>query len=142
MKGLILTAALAAPTALGLAAPAAAQDWDQLAYYIAVIGPEDMRNSSGQPVTSLGGVLQQDRANFHRFGIRHSGDETDPLFSNRDLRARIPQMVSDGNNARGSLAQMARSGQPFRVGVFVCGYGRTPSVIYLHGDGEDHSGCF
>ncbi|OAN75183.1 hypothetical protein A8B78_16635 [Jannaschia sp. EhC01] len=125
-----------------LAGPVAAQQWNQLAYYVAYIGPEDMRNSSGQPVRTLGGVIQQDRANYHRFGIRHAQDEGDPLFNDRGLRARISELVAAGDNARGSLAQMAQNGQPFGVGVFVCGYGATPSLIYLVGWGENFSGCF
>jgi hypothetical protein len=124
------------------ASPLFAQEWNQLAYYLAYIGPEDMRSSKGQPVTSLGGVLQQDRANVHRFGIRHAQDDYDPIFANQALRARIPQMVAAGGNQNGRFASMARNGQPFLVNVFVCGYGRTPSVIYLAGAGEDHSGCY
>jgi hypothetical protein len=122
--------------------PLSAQDWSQISHYIAYIGPEDMRSSDGQPVTTLGGVLQQDRANYHRFGIRHAEDEGDPVFADPALRARIPGMVTAGGHDRGSLARMARGGQPFVVNVFVCGYGRNPSVIYLAGAGEDHSGCF
>jgi hypothetical protein len=122
--------------------PLIAQEWNQLAYYLAYIGPEDMRNSNGQAVTTLGGVLQQDRANVHRFGIRHSQDEIDPIFGDRALRARIPEMVASGRNDRGDLAAMARNSQPFLVNIFVCGYGSTPSVIYLAGAGEDHSGCY
>lgn len=137
VKHVFLVVALAA-----LSSPVVAQEWRQFAYYVAYIGPEDMRNSSGQPVTSLGGVLQQDRANFHRFGIRHPQDDSDPVFADRGFRALIPQMVNAGGNAGGTLAQMARYGQPFLVGVFVCGYGATPSVIYLAGAGEDHSGCY
>ncbi len=125
-----------------LSSPLFAQEWNQMAYYLAYIGPEDMRNSAGQPVTSLGGVLQQDRANFHRFSIRHPQDDSDPLFANRALRARIPEMVTAGGNERGSAARMARNGQPFLVNILVCGYGYTPSVIYLVGIGEDHSGCY
>jgi hypothetical protein len=125
-----------------LASALHAQEWNQLAYYLAYIGPEDMRSSKGQPVTTVGGVLQQDRANFHRFGIRHPQDESDPIFANQALRARIPEMAMAGGNARGDLASMARNGQPFLVNVFVCGYGKTPSVIYLSGAGEDHSGCY
>nr|WP_323781860.1 hypothetical protein [Amylibacter sp.] len=125
-----------------LSLPLQAQEWNELAYYLAYIGPEDMRSSRGAPVTTLGGVLQQDRANFHRFGLRHAQDESDPVFADRGLRARIPDMVNAGGNNRGSLSRMARSGQPFLVNVFVCGYGNTPSVIYLAGAGEDHSGCY
>lgn len=122
--------------------PLVAQEWRELAYYVAEIGPEDMRNSSGQRITSLGGVLQQDRANFHRFSIRHRYDQPDPLFANRAMRTNIPNLVRAGGDFRGSLSQMAKRGQSFVVNVFVCGYGQTPSVIYLAGAGEDHSGCF
>lgn len=121
---------------------AGAQSWNQIAYYLAYIGPEDMRNSRGQPLGSLAGVLQQDRANFHRFGIRHPGDEGDPVFSNQALRARIPDMLSSGGFRYAGLESMARNGQPFTVNVFVCGYGMSPSVILLAGPGEDHSGCY
>ncbi|XDA98040.1 hypothetical protein AB1M95_18390 [Sulfitobacter sp. LCG007] len=123
-------------------APLAAQEWTQIAYYLAYIGPEDMYNSSGARVDSLGGVLQQDRANFHRFGVRHAQDQGDPIFASREWRAQIPAMVAAGGNDRGDLARMARGGQPFMVNVFVCGYGNAPSVIYLAGAGEDHSGCY
>ncbi len=51
-----------------------------LASYYATIGREDFYNSSGSPLRDVGAVVQQDRANFHRFGLRHSGDETDPYF--------------------------------------------------------------
>lgn len=48
-------------------ATAFSQDWGQIAYYVAYVGPEDMRASSGEPLLNLGGVLQQDRANYHQF---------------------------------------------------------------------------
>jgi hypothetical protein len=125
-----------------LAVPVHAQAWTQLAYYRAYIGPEDMQSSKGQPLRTLGAVLQQDRANFHRFGIRHQQDDGDPVFANGALRASIPDLVTAGRGDRGSLGRMARNGQPFLVNVFVCGFGRTPAVIYLAGAGEDHSGCY
>lgn len=128
--------------AISASSPAFAQEWGQLAYYRAMIAPEDMRNSSGEPVRTLGGVLQQDRANVHRFGVSQAEDEGDPVFGDRATRARIPQMVAAGGDDRGAFARMAREGRPFLVSVFVCGHGRTPSVIYLAGPGEDHSGCY
>ena len=123
-------------------APVFSQDWGQIAYYVAYVGPEDMRTSSGEPLMNLGGALQQDRANYHHFGIRHSQDESDPIFADRNLRAKIPEMVSAGGNLGGSLSRDAQDGKPFMVNVFVCGSGSIPSVIYLAGSGEDHSGCF
>lgn len=124
-----------------LTSPLAAQSWTEIASYGAYIGPEDMWNSSGQPVRNLGGVIQQDRANYHRFGIRHAQDDNDPVFSDPAMRARIPEMVAAGQGDRGFFATWARNGQPFQVLVFVCGYGATPSLVYLAGPGEDFSGC-
>lgn len=121
---------------------ALSQDWEQIAYYVAYVGPEDMRTSSGKLLQNLGGILQQDRANYHQFGIRHPQDGDDPIFDDRNLRAMIPDMVSAGGNSGGGLSQDAQLGQPFLVNVFVCGSGSNPSVIYLAGPGEDHSGCF
>lgn len=132
---------MAALAVLASSAQLHAQDWDQLAYYVAQIGPEDMRNSSGTPIRTLGGVLQQDRANYHRFGIRHARDSGDPIFASRSLRAQIPAMVEAGNNGRGWSRDITAV-RPFTVSVFVCGYGGVPSVIYLAGAGEDHSGCY
>lgn len=123
-------------------ATAFSQDWGQIAYYVAYVGPEDMRTSSGEPLLNLGGVLQQDRANYHHFGIRHSQDEGDPIFADRNQRAKIPEMVAEGRNLGGGLTRDAQVGQPFLVNVFVCGSGSNPSVIYLAGSSEDHSGCF
>lgn len=129
------------PVVLALSpVPIVAQEWTQFAYYTTLIGAEDMRNSSGIPLNSLGGMIQQDRANYHRFGIRHPGDSSDPYFADPALRARIAQMVDAGRN--GSLANWSANRQPFGVGVFVCGYGTVPSVIYLAAWGTDHSGCY
>lgn len=131
-----------APLLAAVAAPAAAQQWTQIAYYVAYIGPQDMVNSSGQRITSVGGVIQQDRANFHRFGLRDPIDSGDPIFGDRAMRAQIPALVAAGGNDRAGFADMARRGQPFGVGVFVCGYGLTPALIYLAPAGGDHSGCY
>jgi hypothetical protein len=75
--------ALSALLALPLGAPAAAQQL--LASYAAHIGPEDLRNSQGDRLREPWQVLRQDRANFHRFGIRHRGDEHGPILP-RPLR--------------------------------------------------------
>ncbi|OOY08173.1 hypothetical protein [Thioclava sp. F36-7] len=142
MRQLLRLIAIIPLPLIGYPGLSAAQDWTQIAAYSAFIGPQDMRNSKGAALRSLGAALQQDRANFHRFGLRDARDESDPVFADRASRARIPAMVEAGGDTRGSFTQMVRAGQPFGVYVFVCGYGRTPSVIYIAGWGEDHSGCY
>ncbi|MBO9420105.1 hypothetical protein J7481_11410 [Labrenzia sp. R4_2] len=64
-----------------------------LARYIANIGPEDHYNSSGKRLTSFAALIAQDRANFHRFGIRHQHDGFDPIFTHRSMRAQISPAV-------------------------------------------------
>ena len=53
----------------------------------ATIGPEDMRSSNGAQLTTIGAVLQQDRVDFHRFGIRQKGDSGDAIFNDQAKRA-------------------------------------------------------
>jgi len=70
------------------AAPVAAQEY--LGQYFTTIGPEDMHNSSGQRLWNFCAIVQQDRANYHRFGIRHPHDEGDPFFGTYEMRSNIP----------------------------------------------------
>ncbi len=64
--------------------------------YIAVIGVEDLYNSKGQRLTEPWQILRQDRANYHRFGIRHDGDTGDQFFASIDNRAIMERMVMNG----------------------------------------------
>ena len=77
-----------------LAAPVAAQD--VIGSYVAYIGVDDLYNSKGARLTQPWQVLRQDRANFHRFGIRQAGDEWDPFFSRIDNRAAMERMIMNG----------------------------------------------
>lgn len=73
------------------AAPAVAQDF--MGTYYASIDTHDMHNSNGAPLANLAQMVQQDRANYHRFGRPGQFDQGDPWFGNADLRAQIPSMV-------------------------------------------------
>jgi hypothetical protein len=56
--------------------------------YIARLSYADHHNSSGQRITTVAGIIRQDRANFHKFGIRDSQDQFDSVFGiahNRDI---------------------------------------------------------
>jgi hypothetical protein len=80
--------------ALLLATPAAAQDL--IASYTAYIGHADLHNSNGQRLREPWQILRQDRANFHRFGIRQFADEYDPVFASMQSRAQMESLLRQG----------------------------------------------
>lgn len=126
-----------------LALPAAAQE--TYGYYYAALGPQDYVNSSGAPLGSFAGVLQQDRANYHRFGRRDPQDQGDALFADRQMRALIPQLFQAGPNGWWSAQVLRRPLQApldAEVLVFVCGFGgRITYLVVDHANGDGHRGC-
>lgn len=84
--------AAAALALASLTAPAAAQE--TIVLYRAFIGAPDLQNSQGKKLTEAWQVLRQDRANYHRFGIRQPGDEADPLFADANQRAAMEKLLT------------------------------------------------
>ncbi|SHI99442.1 hypothetical protein [Wenxinia saemankumensis] len=123
-RALIALAIAAAP-----AAPAGAQTL--LGEYYSLISPTDMVNSSGVPLRDACAVLQQDRANYHRFGRRDPGDGPDPWFAAPAARAVL------GTNCRFApgneyVGQYIASGRTRAVWVQVYGSGGFPSYVVVH----------
>jgi len=85
MKRSLIAAAMTIASTL----PAAADDY--LGGYYTTIGPQDFYNSSGAKLGDFCAIIQQDRANFHRFGKRDQGDGSDQFFADRGNRALISQ---------------------------------------------------
>ena len=136
MKGIAIAAMLA------LAAGGAAAE--QLGVYYMELGPEDYRNSSGAGLTDPGTILQQDRANFHRFGIRHSGDESDRFFGDRAARAQIPALFRAGRPDEYALNVLKGPypGWNGQYAVFICGTaGRVTHLWVDPADGDGYRGC-
>ncbi|EYD72431.1 hypothetical protein [Limimaricola hongkongensis] len=125
MKSLVLAAALAM-----LAPPALAQE--VITSYAAWLSPNDMVNSRGVRLSGIGAILQQDRANFHRFGRRDEGDGGDGLFASRDMRARIPDLYARGPGAPAYILDDIRSGRGHYVWVRVIGRAGRPDYIEVH----------
>ena len=63
--------------------------------YRARIGPQDHLNSRGDELHSAGGILRQDRANVHRFGVRDSEDEVDSMFHDQERRSWLESALED-----------------------------------------------
>ncbi|OAN79910.1 hypothetical protein A8B78_11655 [Jannaschia sp. EhC01] len=81
-----------------------------VAEYVAFIGEADLYNSNGARLSAPWQVLRQDRANYHRFGIRQPGDEWDPLFADADDRALMETYVREGYISPRAAADIMRGG--------------------------------
>ena len=125
-----------------LGAPLNAQNL--VASYYTEIGYEDFFNSRGAPLTDVGAVIQQDRANFHRFGIRHAGDEGDPYFGNKSWRAAIPDLVRAGRVDTYLRNLLGRGWQGYSSNwlIQLCGSGgQITHIIIDPADGDGYSDC-
>lgn len=119
----------------------AAQAQQLIAGYYTTIGPNDLFNSGGARLTSLGQILQQDRANLHRFGRPDPFDQSDPVFADQALRARIPDLYAAGPG-EDLIERIVLQGNALEVFVQLCG--NAGSIRYLvveFADGDSRRGC-
>ena len=64
--------------------------------YQTTIGEADLFNSSGKRLWDFCAIIQQDRANFHKFRLRDGLDEFDPFFTTAKARSVISKSCSAG----------------------------------------------
>ncbi len=103
---------------LSLGSPSTAQEY-QVGSYRAWIGVEDLFNSRGQRLSDAAAILRQDRANFHKFGIRHAGDESELWFHIPAERAAMAAMFQAGGGIPGYVQELVVQGN---VPVYVTLY--------------------
>lgn len=128
--------------------PAIAWADQEIAAYFVELGPQDFYNSSGKRLTDGAAVFQQDRANYHRFKIRHGGDSAEGVFDTPANRALIPQLLANGSNSGfvqsiGQLdpATAARPGYA-EYRIFVCGQnGKLTRMVLNFADGDYYERC-
>ena len=99
MKRIVRNLTAAAVMAAGLAGvtvPAAQAQGPLLETYVAFLGTDDHYNSRGARLSEPWQIIRQDRANFHKFGIRDRGDESDRFFSSIANRGRMERMILNG----------------------------------------------
>ncbi len=102
--------AAAAFAVLSAGSPAMADQF--LGSYVARISSSDHYASDGYPLDTAAQMVRQDRANFHRFGIRDPEDDSDPWFRTAGARARFEQMLNRGGAMSGATRSAIANGEP------------------------------
>lgn len=119
---------LAAAIVMASLAPAAADEL--LETYIAELGPDDHYNSRGRRLTAAWQIIRQDRANFHRFGVRDPLDEGDSFFDSMQNRATAERMLRRGVLSRGLSRRIVNGNVVVRVEIW--GYGTTGTSLRVY----------
>ena len=89
--------------------------------YYAYIGEDDLYNSRGSRLTEAWQVIRQDRANFHRFGIRQYGDEGDTFFGSQRNRAIAERMLLNGYIDRSAARRLVSGNVTIHVEIYGTG---------------------
>lgn len=89
--------------------------------YVAYIGDDDLYNSQGVRLTEPWQIIRQDRANFHRFGLRDPGDENDSFFASSRNRAIMERMLANGRISRQAARDLVRGGALVLVEIYGSG---------------------
>jgi len=111
-----LLPALGALLALAVFSPASAAHL--IESYDAYLSRDDHFNSSGERLTTAAAVIRQDRANFHKFGLRDRGDEDDRFFDDVGNRAYLERLIAQGNSNDYVLRRIVSDNVRVHVEVF------------------------
>jgi hypothetical protein len=121
--------------------------------YVALLSEADHFNSSGQRLTSAAAIIRQDRANYHRFGVRDPEDEDDALFADEQNRQALERMLERGHADPGVLSRIVNGTVLVRVNVYRSSSGpfvqvtvlnnpKTESNVHDQDDIQDYTGRF
>ncbi len=99
--------------------------------YVARIGAADHYNSNGERLTSAAMIIRQDRANYHKFGLRDPEDEDDRFFRKVENREILQKLLERGHTSRG-VSNAIVNGRPLvRVNVYLSKGGSYVDVVLL-----------
>lgn len=116
MKRTIRLAAVLALTCLSAAGAARADELIEA--YDAHIGEDDLYNSSNERLKQPWQIIRQDRANYHRFGIRQRGDEGDGFFASAKNRELAERMIRRGTISRSAARALVAGDVDIRVEIY------------------------
>jgi hypothetical protein len=115
VRALAIGIAIGIAIGLAIGAPTLAQAQQLIGSYVALLSEADHFNSSGQRLSSAAAIIRQDRANFHRFGIKDPQDEGDAFFADEGNRAALEQMLERGRAEPGVIARIVNGTPLIRV---------------------------
>ena len=86
--------------------------------YRAFLSERDHFNSNGQRLTSAAAIIRQDRANYHRFGLRDPQDENDGFFADAGNRDALERMLEHGRADPGVISRIVDDTVMIRVDIY------------------------
>jgi len=72
----------------------------QIVSYCTYISRNDIFNTNGQRLRRVSQIIQQDRANLHKFGRGDADDDYENYFTNYNSRAALARAVENSNVSR------------------------------------------
>ena len=86
--------------------------------YTARLSPRDHYNSNGERLGSAAAIIRQDRANYYVYGLRDSEDQPDSYFSSKRNRARLEEMLENGQATPGAIEMIVNGTPLIRVDIY------------------------
>lgn len=110
--------ALAAIVFAKLMAAQSAQAQVLIESYTALLSEADHFNSSGMRLTTAAAIIRQDRANFHRFGLRDRIDDSDRYFADAGNRATLERLLERGQASPYVINRIVQTVVTIRVDIY------------------------
>lgn len=105
-------------SAMASVSTAALAQADPIESYCATLGEDDHYASDGYRLDNAAAIIRQDRANFHKFGIRDPSDENDSIFGSVANRARLEAMLRNGTIDRAAERAIVRGTPDICVDIY------------------------
>ena len=86
--------------------------------YTARLSARDHFNSNGARLRDAAAIIRQDRANFYVYGLRDEEDEPDSFFSSKSNRARLEQLLNNGQTTREAVYSVVNGTPLIRVDIY------------------------
>ena len=86
--------------------------------YVAVLSVRDHFNSNGVRLRDAAAIIRQDRANYHKYGIRDQGDSGDSYFSSARNRELLEQMLNRGTSSPSAINSIVNGMPTILVRIF------------------------